>query len=222
MINSVHSTCMFLSRGAGIGSEFGNLALHQRRQQRRSFPSHCLYTPLEFHQINSNFSFHLIPMARTKQRARMSSGPGVPRPLNRAHPRYPQFAKEKADQYAEFLARVENELAALQPDTVQHQAKLKQVTAARRFYQCAQAESDNANLPVDERSRRDFYRGLTNLDLAHLRGTQLDQPAPAAAAAAAASESTEDDEESQDDEEEDAWPSDSDSEHQHHVIDVQQ
>jgi hypothetical protein len=91
-------------------------------------------------------------MARTKQRARMSSGPGVPKPLNRSHPSYPRFALEKTERYAEFLAQVEGELATLEPNTPTYQAKLKQVTAARRFHRCAKAESDNANLPVGERS----------------------------------------------------------------------
>ena len=48
-------------------------------------------------------------MARTKQTARLSSGPGVPKPLNRGHSNYPanaQAAYEKAEAAYEkaFLA----------------------------------------------------------------------------------------------------------------------
>ena len=46
-------------------------------------------------------------MARTKQTARMSSGPGQPKPLNNRHPNYPanaQAAYDKAEVTATTIA----------------------------------------------------------------------------------------------------------------------
>ena len=68
-------------------------------------------------------------MARTKQTARLSCGPGMPKPLNTSHPQYAQNAQAKFEKAAAFVVRAEAALVAA-GDADQATA-LQRVTAAR-------------------------------------------------------------------------------------------
>jgi MFS family permease len=83
-------------------------------------------------------------MVRTKQTARLSSGPGVPKPLNQRHPQYPQHAQAKFIKACAFVVRSEAALMACESDTNRATALLR-LTAARRWRDHTEAEADAAN-----------------------------------------------------------------------------
>ena len=89
-------------------------------------------------------------MVRTKQTARLSSGPGQPRPLNKRHPQYAQNAQAAFDRAAAFVVRAQAALAAA--GDADRATALQRVTAARRWRDHAEAEADPANGRTNERA----------------------------------------------------------------------
>ena len=81
-------------------------------------------------------------MARIKQTARMSSGPGQPKPLNRNHPQYAQNAQTRFDEAAAFVIRAEAALTAA--GDADRATAQQRVYAARRWRDHAEAEADAA------------------------------------------------------------------------------
>jgi hypothetical protein len=90
-------------------------------------------------------------MVRTKQTARLSCGPGVPKPLNRGHPDYPANAQARYEKAEAAYEKVSLDGEPLLSDTRDGGSQgpsggmLDRLTAARQWRDQAKAEADSAN-----------------------------------------------------------------------------
>jgi len=98
----------------------------------------------------------------------MSSGPGVPKPLNRRHPQYAETADKKWCQWADALERAKQDLVGFAPNSDEFGLMKKKIAALDKFCFHAYCERETAAgrvNPASVTAAGSFYNPPCNMDL---------------------------------------------------------